>query len=133
MNFDDFKSYEQKLCEKGSGLTKEQMTGATIFYMWMLKERAEEVRKLETMTLNTHSIVGESFALIQAIEKLGCSDENTKTVIQASNLFEHCKRLVSELHFWMDACEEGLSEEDKKILSAEGPVEKVIAAMAKKP
>lgn len=30
-----FTSYEQRMCEKDSGMTKEQITGASIFYHWL--------------------------------------------------------------------------------------------------
>lgn len=37
----DFRSWEQGAAERGSGLTQEQMTGATLFWVW-LKEHAEK-------------------------------------------------------------------------------------------
>ena len=35
--WEQFEIYEQGMCERGSGMTQEQLTGAAIFYSWLMK------------------------------------------------------------------------------------------------
>lgn len=41
-----FESYEQAMCERGSGMTREQITGAAIFWAWLQEQMAANGRAL---------------------------------------------------------------------------------------
>jgi hypothetical protein len=52
--FEEFRSHEQQMCERGSGLTKEQMNGAAVAIVWAEKRLMELGQQL-TLALTEKS------------------------------------------------------------------------------
>ncbi len=100
LKWDMFLSYEQRMCEKGSGMTKEQLTGASIFHAWnATQEHAEFVRfaKIrEGLNVGTNQERDVLLAVARAADKAsaiapGVCDEDVALEIA----LENAKRIPS--------------------------------------